>query len=292
MAVKHVSSSYLHGMYAFGLVETNFHAKAELEAHKGLQRNPKDGWATHALAHVFEMDNRPDEGIKFMEQTQNDWESSNHLACHNHWHSALYHIEKGQMEAAAAIFEDQVLKRALKTQSMLDMVDACSLPFRMELDNKQKAASVTSKHWGEIYSVVKPHITDHIMAFNDAHFLFACIGSNNYGAVEELLETLEPAMDTIAGRFQVKALLQAIVAYGREQFEECVELLYPIRYKLIKIGGSDAQRDVFHQMLIMAALKSPSKHHRKLVEHLIIERQAKTNNSALTNRLTFKLRAD
>lgn len=26
--------SYLHGMYAFGLVETNFYAKAESEAHK------------------------------------------------------------------------------------------------------------------------------------------------------------------------------------------------------------------------------------------------------------------
>ena len=289
--MKHfLFNSYLHGMYAFGLVETNFHAKAELEAHKGLQRNPKDGWATHALAHVFEMDTRPDEGIKFMEETQRDWETCNHLACHNYWHSALYHIEKGQMESATSIFEDQVLKRAIKSQTMLDIVDASSLPFRMELDNYEKARPVTSKHWDQIYSIVKPHLTDHITAFNDAHFLFACIGSNNYSAVEELLESLDPAIETIAGKFQVKALLQAIVAYGREQYRDCVDLLYPIRYKLIKIGGSDAQRDVFSQLLIMAALKSPSKHHRKLVEHLIIERQAKTNNSPLTNRFTFKLR--
>lgn len=279
-------------MYAFGLVETNFHAKAEVEAHKGLQRNCKDGWATHALAHVFEMDNRPDEGIKFMEETEKDWETSNHLACHNHWHVALYHIEKGQMEAAANIFENQVLKRALKSQTMLDIVDACSLPFRMELDNYEKARPTTSKHWDDIFSIVEPHVTDHITAFNDAHFLFACISAQKFTAVDELLETLGPAMDTIAGRFQVEALLNAIVAYGRGQYRECVDYLYPIRYKLIKIGGSDAQRDVFHQLLIMAALKSPSKHHRKLVEHLIIERQAKTNNSPLTNRLTFKLRED
>lgn len=277
-------------MYAFGLVETNFHAKAEVEAQKGLERNAKDGWASHALAHVFEMDNRPDEGIHFMKRTERDWETCNHLACHNHWHTALYHIEKGQMEEAATIFEDQVLKRALKSQTMLDIVDACSLPFRMELEDAQKATPVTSRHWDEIYSMVRPHLTDHILAFNDAHFLFSCIGSKNYSGAEELMESLDPAMETISGRYQVKALLESILAFGREQYQECVDLLYPIRYKLIKIGGSDAQRDVFHQMLIMAALKSPSKHHRKLVEHLIIERQAKTNNSPLTNRLTFKLR--
>lgn len=277
-------------MYAFGLVETNFHARAEVEGQKGLERNAKDGWASHALAHVFEMGNRAEEGILFMERTQGDWETCNHLACHNHWHSALYHIELGQMEQAGTIFEDQVLKRALKSQTMLDIVDACSLPFRMELEDGQKARPVTSKHWEEIYSMVKPHLTDHILAFNEAHFLFSCIGSKNYSGVEEVMESLDPAMETIGGRYQVKALLQSILAFGREQYQECVDLLYPIRYKLIKVGGSDAQRDVFHQMLIMAALKSPSKHHRKLVEHLIIERQAKTDNSPLTNRLTFKLR--
>jgi len=40
---------------------------------KGLELIPKDTWATHALAHVMEMEGRQDEGIEFMSQTQDDW---------------------------------------------------------------------------------------------------------------------------------------------------------------------------------------------------------------------------
>jgi hypothetical protein len=65
--------------------------------------------------------------------------------------------------------------------------------------------------------------------------------------------------------------------------------LYPIRYKLVRIGGSDAQRDIFNQLLIVAAMKSNNERHRKMVEHLIIERQALKGTSPLTDRLSIKL---
>ena len=40
---------------------------------QGLEMIPKDCWATHALAHVMEMEGRQDEGIEFMSKTQDDW---------------------------------------------------------------------------------------------------------------------------------------------------------------------------------------------------------------------------
>lgn len=126
-------------MYAFGLVETNFHRKAESEALKGLDREPKDGWAMHALAHVYEMEGRADEGIARLSKTVQDWSVCNHLACHNFWHWALYHIEKGELDAAGDIFENEILRRSLQSKTMLDIVDCASLPFRMQLEDEQGA---------------------------------------------------------------------------------------------------------------------------------------------------------
>ena len=54
---------------------------------KGLELIPKDTWATHAMAHVMEMEGRQDEGIEFMSQTMENWKVSytvNSLLINNH----------------------------------------------------------------------------------------------------------------------------------------------------------------------------------------------------------------
>lgn len=35
--------------------------------------NPTDAWAAHALAHVYEMEGRYTEGLKFIESTEKNW---------------------------------------------------------------------------------------------------------------------------------------------------------------------------------------------------------------------------
>ena len=284
--------SYLHGMYAFGLEETNFHEKAEIEAKKGLDRNEKDGWATHTLGHVYEMQSRADEGIKFYTSTEDNWKTCNHLAGHNYWHLALYHIENGDTDSAARIMKEEVLSRALASRGMLDIHDCVSLPLRLEL-NDCKMKEITREYWPDIFSIVEPHLHDHVLAFNDAHFMAACVFSGRMDAAEQMLESLEAHLKSevccISGKDQVLPLLKAIYAFGREDYKKATDLLIPIRYQIRKIGGSDAQRDLFAQLLIVSALRSPSPHHQKLVEHLLIERQAKSD-SKLTNRLLFRLR--
>ncbi|KAK3741176.1 hypothetical protein QZH41_012623, partial [Actinostola sp. cb2023] len=69
---------YLYGMYAFALEETKRFHEAEQYAIKGLELNPRDMWATHTRAHIFEETGRQDEGILFMSETVDDWNSVSH----------------------------------------------------------------------------------------------------------------------------------------------------------------------------------------------------------------------
>ncbi|VDL71749.1 unnamed protein product [Nippostrongylus brasiliensis] len=99
-----------------------------------LELNRFDCWATHARAHVMLMNGRVDEGIRFMESTVDDWRPGWIIATHNYWHNAVFHLEKGNSEAALTIFEDEVCRRANKSGSVLDFADAASMLWRMELD--------------------------------------------------------------------------------------------------------------------------------------------------------------
>lgn len=78
------------------------------------------------------------------------------------------------------------------------------------------------------------------------------------------------------------------MAYNQGNYSRAVALLYPLRYQMVDIGGSDAQRDLFNQLLIHAAMKSENKQHQKLGRCLVVERDAVRPDSPLTHRLMQK----
>ncbi|XP_057691674.1 tetratricopeptide repeat protein 38 [Corythoichthys intestinalis] len=280
-------SSYMKGMYSFGLLETRFYDQAEKVAMEGLTLVPDDAWAVHSVAHVYEMTAKVDKGLKFMEGKEKDWQVSDMLASHNYWHWALYYIEKGQYEAALQIFDSQLFKRCKTSGSMLDIVDASSLLTRLEMEGVS-----VKERYRELLQVTLPHTDDHVTLFNDLHFLMTSLGASEMGASRRLLEGLQELAKNPGDNYQHKVagpigvpMCQALMEYNDRHYDKAVELLYPLRYNMVQIGGSDAQRDVFQQLLIHAALKSESKHHQRLGRCLVVEREAARPNSPLTNRL-------
>ncbi|KAJ8791808.1 hypothetical protein J1605_020530 [Eschrichtius robustus] len=87
-------SSYVKGIYSFGLMETNFYNRAEKLAKEALSVNPTDAWSVHTIAHIHEMKAEVQDGLEFMQRSETHWKDSDMLACHNYWHWALYLIEK------------------------------------------------------------------------------------------------------------------------------------------------------------------------------------------------------
>ncbi|XP_053478809.1 tetratricopeptide repeat protein 38 [Ictalurus furcatus] len=279
--------SYLKGLYSFGLLETHFYDQAEKVAKEGLALTREDGWCVHSVAHVHEMKAEIEKGLKFMASTEKDWKVCDMLACHNYWHWALYHIEKGEYEAALKIYEEEVSRRCVNSGAMLDTVDACSLLYRLEMEGVS-----VKERYRELLQVTEPHSEDHTLLFNDLHFLMVSLGCKESGITQRLLESLrELAKDPDENlQHQLASTIglpmcQALVEYDEGNYSKTVELLKPLRYRFTQIGGSDAQRDVFNQLLIHAAMKSQDKHHQRYARCLLVERDAARLNSPLTDRL-------
>lgn len=277
---------YLYGMYSFGLEETNLYSEAEKIASKGLEINRCDAWSTHSMAHVLEMMGRQDEGIKFMSGTENDWTQCGMLSCHNYWHWALHLIEKKDYSGALGIYDKHCFDSVKASGAPLDFVDACSLLMRLEMDG----ANVEGR-WQEIYEVIRPHVDDHVLTFNDNHILLACLGAENKTAVDNLMTSIKNWIlnwtgDQVSITREVGlSICEAFVAYKEGDPGKAVDLLYPHRYKIIKIGGSHAQRDMYNLFLIHAALRSNEAKHHKLARSLLAERKSIKSCSPMTDRL-------
>lgn len=280
-------SSYLKGLFSFGLLETRFYDQAEKVAMEGLALVPDDAWAVHSVAHIYEMRAEVDKGLKFMGDKENDWQVSDMLASHNYWHWALYFIEKGQYEEALSIYDSQVYRRCKVSGAMLDVVDACSMLYRLEMEG----VSVKDR-WRELFHVTQPHSEDHMTLFNDVHFLMASLGVKDNETSRRLIEGLQELSQEPGDNQQHQLaksigvpMCQAMIEYDQGNYNQSVELLYPLRYRIVNIGGSDAQRDLFNQLLIHSAIKSDNARHQKLGRCLLVERDSVRPNSPLTQRL-------
>jgi tetratricopeptide (TPR) repeat protein len=280
--------SYLYGMYAFGLGETNMIERAEKEARFGLDLNPHDGWATHALAHSLEYAGEISQGINFLKKTNQEWEKCDIIKPHIDWHWALYEIEHGNRDAAEDILTNHILNQDTEL-CMLDFVDIASLIYRLKLSG-QKSSTIYSST--QLKNFLNDHLHDHILIFNDLHMYFILDDYTDPENRNHFLRTLKESYDILdSDNSQVyrqvgQYIFQAIDQFKENNYSEVVKLLYPIRNKIYKIGGSNAQRDLFYLLLIHSAVYSNNQQHQKLGRQLISERclmRNKTKSKMMEN---------
>jgi tetratricopeptide (TPR) repeat protein len=249
-------ASFVLGLYAFGLEETGDLNRAEHSGRAALARNPRDAWATHALAHVMETANRHEEGVAFLKSTRANWAHAHFMAHHNCWHLALFLIEQGRFDEVLADY-DRFTVPKLADDATLDRVDAASLLWRLEL-----AGVDVGDRWAGVADTWMAHVDDHLLAFNDLHCAFAAARSPNPDHALRLSGSLNDYERLGSGdNRQVTAnvgrpLIDGALAFGRGDYAHAVEAILPVRHDAVRIGGSHAQRDIINLTLIAAAERS------------------------------------
>ncbi|XP_037032820.1 tetratricopeptide repeat protein 38-like [Bradysia coprophila] len=272
------SLSSIHAWHSFGLSEINLLPQAERHARIGISLEPKNGFSTHAMAHVFEMTSRYDDGIAYMNDNETLWNFSNHIAGHNYWHWSLYYLTKGEFESAADVLDQKLLNRP-----DFGRFDSLTLSYLLAMED-YSISDVMQKHGDRYEDIIKQNQANHYRSFNDVRIMMGLCVSKKYDEAEQFM-TESKGSECIHGRNVNENLLTSIWSYSREMYEDCVELLWPIRYNIKQIGGSEAQRDVFSLMLIHACLRSKKVKHNRLASQLIEEREIHRMKSPLVDRL-------
>ncbi len=258
------------GMYAFGLEETGDYAQAERNGRRAVELQARDGWAWHAVAHVYEMRNQPGDGIEWLEPHAAHWSPNSFLAVHNWWHLALFRLERDEVDEVLRLFDGPIF--GARSAVVFDLVDATAMLWRLHL----RGVDVADR-WAAVADRWLPIAGASAFAFNDMHAMMSFVGAGRSEGRELVFDAqraaLQRADDTAAFVREVgDSATHAIAAFGDGNYAEVVRLLRPIRSYSHRFGGSNAQRDVIDLTLIEAAIRSGD---RALARAFATERAAR-----------------
>jgi tetratricopeptide (TPR) repeat protein len=253
----HPHHGYVRGMYAFGLEESGNYQLAERHGLAALERNRDDVWATHAVTHVYEMQGRVDEGIRFLRGRQSDWGEGNLFAVHNWWHLALYLLEAECSDESLAIY-DRHIHHDHSAGVPLEMLDASALLWRLHLDGIEVGARFVSlaDAWTTRTSDEPWYV------FNDLHAVMALAGAGRLGDARAVIDRLDAYVAQAVPSSNVRMTAEvglpacrSVLAYAEDRHADVVAELMPIRTIFARFGGSHAQRDALQRTLVVSAIR-------------------------------------
>lgn len=247
---------YLHGMLAFGWEQCHFLAEAEAAARRAVAMRRKEPWAHHALAHVMLTQGRLAEGHAFLADVSPTWTGLNSfMVTHNWWHQALFALDLDRIDEVLAIHDDHVWVE-VKDYSQ-DQVNAVSLLARIELAGFEVGA-----RWDDLGAHLARRGPDHVLPFLDLHYLYGLARAGRGDAAQALLAGIEtqaaraPSHDAAVWQRVCVPAARGLLAHAQGDWPTAVDALGQALPRLVEIGGSHAQRDLFAQLHLDALLRA------------------------------------
>jgi hypothetical protein len=255
-ALPHASDvPYLHGMAAFGHEQCHRMREAEASARRAIAMCRKEPWAHHALGHVMLTEGRLAEGLDFMRGVSDSWSGLNSfMVTHNWWHVALFLIDLGHDAEALDIYDRQVWG-VVKDYSQ-DQIGAVSLLARFEL-----AGIDVGDRWNDVAAHLSARLDDHVLPFLDLQYLYGLARAGRPEA-DALLRGIDafapqaPAATRAAWERVCVPAAHGLRAHARGDFAGATEGLGLALPRLVEIGGSHAQRDLFEQVYLDALVRA------------------------------------
>lgn len=280
---------YIMNLYAFGLEETNLFEEAEKTLKRGLMLAPEDEWGVHTFAHLYESTSRHQEAADFLLENESWWGHGG-LACHNYWHLSNYYVEINAAEDALAIFDQHIQPLFKSNGSPFSVDDGCQLLQKLEFEGVD-----VGDRWQDVQEAYISFSPDNFICYHDTLKLFCLPHSKDENKSKKFVESVEEYIslvnedNTKTTREVALNVMKGIVAYTEGCYDDAVEYLYPVKYQFVRVGGSNAQRDIFDLLLINACLKSKLARNLKRGRSLLYERKSLKKDSPLTERLLNRL---
>lgn len=248
----YADDSYILGMYSFALEETRNFAKALEVGQKARALNPSDMWTLHALAHTYYETGAFGPGTQLLTEALPQCEGIGSFRTHIVWHLAVLLWEQGQYLHALGLYHDRFPNPAALEPP--NFVDAVALLWRLNLTGQP-----TPVEWEALIPSLDQLRTLPTYLFNQMHVALGLAGTKRFDwaqmYLDELRSRVKPDRPGILGEVGIP-LVEGLLAHAKGEYTRTVACLLPIKDRIITIGGSNAQREIFTDVLLDACLRS------------------------------------
>ena len=244
--------SFVPGLHAFALEENRRFGEARRLAERAIALDPQDAWAVHALAHVFYETGDNDAGAEVLPPCIDRCTHLGYFRKHLLWHVALLHLAAGRYDRAERLFATVFGAAPVTVASELH--DAVSLAWRLDLFGHPDPA-----RWAHLGAQARARVDLPLLPFHDLHAGMALAAAGDWATADRHLDKLRARAKTSRNRVLpevVVPLLEGLHAFARGEYAAAVALMEPLEDRIINLGGSHAQRELFHDTLLAAALRA------------------------------------
>lgn len=249
-------------IWAFAHEEVGDTKPAERAIDAALDRDPTNYFAHHVKAHIMDTDCRAREGSDWLGQQVPHWSLGNNLIHHLWWHRALLRLDLGEVDAVMASYDQDVRNfddpmTKATPDHYVDLQNAAALLWRLE----QCGVDVGDR-WNELADKAEARIGEVGHLLMVPHLMLALVATGRDVAAARFLAALrELAAD--ASLWTAPAITNVVIpvceaaqAHRQGNHARVVDLLAHRQDQIRLLGGSNAQRDMFFQMLIDSAVKA------------------------------------
>ena len=215
---------------------------------RAFELRPDNANAVHGRAHAYYECGEADEGTSFLRQCLPGFARSHPLHGHLSWHLALFALQRGDLDEAVSIYRDAIGPAASQALPMFTLIDSASLLWRSLMQGA--ACRVEAS---ELRAYIGRHQSAAGLPFVNAHLAMAYAALGDGIGAATLLEQVR---ERLAGGKQASGAVVLrvceAIANVADDPAQAANILERAQGELARLGGSNAQRDVFLDTLAYA----------------------------------------
>ncbi len=237
---------WMTSMHSLSLCETGQPAPALELMERSLALNPRNANASHFKAHELYELGEAETGLAYLRDWMVDYDRRSILHGHNSWHTALWELQLGQIDAMWETVDDAIAPGCSESLPINVLTDTAALYWRAEL----LGVDVAPERWAAVSAYAAEHFPKAGQSFADMHAALAHAMAGDGARLATLAETTNGyAGDLVA---PVSKVWKAVAA---GDWSSALDDLTPLMADHARIGGSRAQRDLLELTYVNILLK-------------------------------------